>query len=68
MQLGTAEHYDMIKTFEAYIKGSPIQARRLDKEAKELWKMGQIYQDGNVNNLFHLYAAGYANARCVYIQ
>lgn len=69
MTLGSAEHYAMMKAFEAYAKQAPgIVSCRFDKEAKEQWSLGNIYQDGHTNNLFNLYAAGYANARCVYIQ
>jgi len=67
MTLGTTEHYEMIASFEKYIHASPIRCR-VDKEAKEEWHKGRIYQDGNTNDLFNLYSAGYANARCVYAQ
>lgn len=51
----TQEHYDLMKMFEKEFKGM-----RHDKESKDLWPRGIIYQDGNVNNLFLAYRKGYA--------
>lgn len=67
MKLGTAEHQEMISSFEKYAKRSPALVR-LDKEAKSEWPRGHIYQDGHTNDLFNLYCAGYSHARCVYLQ
>ena len=44
-----------MKQFEQDFKGE-----RLDKEGKELWSAGHMYQDGNVNKLFLAYRLGYA--------
>jgi hypothetical protein len=58
--LGTQEHDDVIAMFDREFKGC-----RLDKEAKELWKSGHVYQNGETNNLFNAYLRGYAFCKCV---
>lgn len=55
MQLTSQEHYDLIANFERAFKG-----RRFDKEAKNLWPMGVVYCDGEVNKLFDAFRKGYA--------
>lgn len=67
MRIGSQEHYDMMAAFEKYAARSPIRCR-FDKESKDQWPNGRIYQDGNTNDLFNLYSAGYALARCHYMQ
>ncbi len=52
--LGTKEHYDVIDFFDRVNTNL-----RLDKEPKNLWKKGIIYQDGEVNDLFKQFLAGY---------
>ncbi|OZI23720.1 hypothetical protein CAL26_09825 [Bordetella genomosp. 9] len=54
--LVTKEHYDLMVQFERGLLG------RFDKEAKELWPRGIIYQDGHINELFLAYRRGYAFA------
>jgi hypothetical protein len=58
--LNTAEHYDLIDQFDKEFKGS-----RLDKEPKDGWHRGIIYQDGQVNQLFLAYRRGYALGKSV---
>lgn len=53
--LKTQEHYALMESFERVYKG-----RRLDKELKDMWPRGVIYQDGQVNELFLAYRLGYA--------
>jgi hypothetical protein len=53
--LKTQEHYDLLSMFEKEFK-----TMRLDKEPKDLWPQGIVYQDGGVNNLFLAYRKGYA--------
>lgn len=53
--LFTAEHYDLLAQFEHEFKH-----RRLDKEVKDLWCKGIVYQDGQTNDLFLAYRKGYA--------
>lgn len=54
--LVTKEHYDLLAQFEREHSG------RFDKEAKEFWPRGIIYQDGHMNELFLSYRRGYAFA------
>jgi hypothetical protein len=49
------EHYDLIEMFEKDVTGY-----RTDKEPKELWASGNVYQHGEYNKLFHVYRKGYA--------
>lgn len=60
--LKTKEHEDLIAMFE---RERQFKGRRLDKENKALWQMGQIYQDGHVNELFLAYRCGYAYGKAV---
>lgn len=62
MQVKTQEHIDMMAMFEREFSG------RKDKEREELWVMGRIYQDGQVNEQFLAYRKGYALARGVYLN
>jgi len=55
--LRTKEHYDLMTAFERDAHG------RVDREPKELWVRGNIYQDGHVNEAFRAYRAGYAYGR-----
>ena len=55
MQITSQEHYDLMANFERTFKGS-----RFDKEPKNLWPMGVVYQDGEVNKLFDAFRKGYA--------
>lgn len=58
--LKTKEHLDLIAQFEKDLKPG-----RLDKEPKDMWPRGIIYQDGHVNLLFLAYRHGYAFGKCV---
>ncbi|NML34906.1 hypothetical protein [Paraburkholderia antibiotica] len=55
MQLKSQEHYELIANFDRAFKGC-----RLDKEPKDLWLKGIVYQDGHVNALFDAFRKGYA--------
>lgn len=55
MKVCDKEHFEMMQQFEKNFAGN-----RLDKEPKESWKKGIVYQDGNVNSLFKAYELGYA--------
>ncbi len=55
MMLNTKEHYDIMSQFEILFNHC-----RLDKENKELWGKGRVYQDGKVNDLFLAYRLGYS--------
>lgn len=56
--LFTREHYDLMSVFERQFKH-----HRLDKERKDMWAMGVIYQDGHVNELFLAYRHGASYGR-----
>ncbi len=56
MTITSKEHYDMIAMFEKTFKGS----FRFDKEPKELWSKGRVYQDGSANTCFLAYRHGYS--------
>lgn len=60
MVLNTKEHIDLMNQFERDIKFG-----RFDKEEKELWVDGHIYQDGEINNLFRVYRLGYSFRKSV---
>lgn len=53
--LTTKEHYDLIAMFDKEFKHM-----RLDKEPKDFWPRGIIYQNREVNNLFLVYRKGYS--------
>lgn len=54
MEIFAQEHYDLMIQFEREHSG------RFDKEAKEFWPKGIVYQDGHINELFLAYRRGYA--------
>lgn len=58
--LNTKEHEDLIAQFDR-----ENGHRRLDKESRELWRGGNVYQDGHVNDSFLSYRKGYALGKCV---
>ena len=58
MTLFSKEHYEVIEMFEKEFKGN-----RFDKEPKDIWSNGNIYQDGMVNMLFLAYRKGFAMGR-----
>lgn len=60
--LHTKEHIELMEQFERDCKS---HIGRVDKESKELWARGIIYQDGKTNELFLLYRKGYAFGKCV---
>ena len=41
--LGSKEHYELMTMFE-----KEFSHRRLERENKELWKIGVVYQDGQM--------------------
>jgi hypothetical protein len=58
--LKTIEHYELLAMFERDFSGY-----RHDREPKELWSAGRIYQDGSLNELFLAYRRGYAFGKVV---
>lgn len=61
MALTSKDHYDLMAAFEREYKG-----QRFDKEAKELWSKGVVYQDGQTNALFLAYRRGYSYGEAVH--
>lgn len=60
MRLLGKEHYELMQMFEKIVTGY-----RTDKENKELWAKGIIYQDGEYNKLFLAYRKGYSFGKVV---
>lgn len=54
MELLSKEHAEIMAAFEKFFP----QEGRKDKENKELWKKGIIYQHGGVNKLFLAFRCG----------
>jgi hypothetical protein len=60
--IGDKEHYEMLEQFEKNFKHL-----RLDREKnKDLWKIGQVYECGETNNLYKAYQLGYSLAKSIY--
>ena len=55
------EFYEMMADFENAIK--TIISARLDREEKDQWSKGRIYQHGEVNQLWKAFQLGYSNCR-----
>ncbi len=55
MPLFSTDHYELMAMFER-----EFSSFRLDREPKELWPQGNIYQSGETNNLFTAYRKGAA--------
>lgn len=62
MQLGTAEHYELMAQFERCFNLHLPTAR---KESKELWPKGYVYCHGPTNDAFLAFRHGYAYGRAV---
>lgn len=60
MKLGSKEHDELMAQFERDCKPG-----RTDKEPRESWARGIVYQAGEVNNLFKVYRMGYALGKAV---
>ena len=56
------EHYDVIAQFE---KDCKKFINRTDKEPKELWARGLVYQDGRTNEMFLMFRSGYSFGKAV---
>ena len=61
MTIGSKEHYDILDAFD-----KNYSYMRLDKESKEFWQSGIIYQDGEVNKLYQSFILGYSLGRLIY--
>lgn len=61
MKVGTKEHYEMMEEFEKWACG------RFDKEPKEFWSKGMVYQNGEINEQFRMFCIGYSVGRQKYM-
>ncbi len=59
--IGSKEHYELLAQFE-----KNFSHMRLDREQdKSLWKIGQVYEDGETNALYTAYILGYMHGRLI---
>ena len=58
--LNTLEHIELMQMFEKEYTGF-----RNDKEPKDLWPKGIVYQDGKANEIFLAYRRGYAYGKVI---
>ncbi|MCK9282400.1 MAG: hypothetical protein M0P71_17430 [Melioribacteraceae bacterium] len=63
MTIGSKEHDEIIVNFD-----KEYYYLNLIKEEKELWYKGQIYANGETNNLFKAYSLGYSFGRLNYLN
>lgn len=63
VKIGTKEHYDILERFE-----KDFYHMRLDREPTEIWSTGQVYQNGETNNAYRAYIAGYMLGRVTYMH
>lgn len=62
--LYTKEWYEIMESFEKGHYGR----FRMDREDKEIWKIGAYYQNGECNEWFKMYLAGYMAGRSAYLN
>lgn len=62
IKANTKEHYELMDYFEKRTR------HRIDRENKELWAKGHIYQNGEANQEFLVFREGYALAKSIYQQ
>ena len=58
MKVGDREFYELIAMFDKEFKGY-----RIDKESRDYWRSGNVYQSGETNSLFIAYRKGYLFAK-----
>lgn len=64
--LHSQEHYDLIAAFEREFRRGDFPGRgSLEREPKDQWAGGSLYQNGEVNALFLAYRRGYALGKVV---
>ena len=59
----TKEHYELMAHFETQVR--KVARGRLDREAKQDWQRGIIYEDGNINQMFIMFRTGYMLGKSV---
>lgn len=60
MQAHTKEHHDLMISFERCFRGN-----RMDRETKDMWARGAVYQCGQTNELFKAFRLGYAEHKAI---
>ena len=61
MKLLGSEHYAIMLQFE-----KDFYSMRLDREKNtDLWKIGQVYENGETNKLFSAYRMGYSFSKFI---
>lgn len=63
MQVGSKEFYDIMDVFER-----EYRYMRMDKEPKEGWKRGVVYEDPVANREFAAFLKGYSLGRVSYLN
>ena len=63
MTIQSADHYEMIEFFDRL-----FAHLRLDKEPKDMWAKGRIYQNGEANDLFIAFRHGVGYGKSVEFQ
>ncbi len=64
MTIGSKEHYEILFNFEKNFK-----EMRLDREKNiDLWKIGQVYENGETNKMYKAFIMGYSFGRAKYLN
>ena len=58
MSLKSHSHNELMEMFERSMKSLPCCPSRMDREPRDYWGAGRIYQDGHVNAMFLAYRLG----------
>jgi hypothetical protein len=58
MTLTSKDHYEMIEFFERNASKFSSVSFRLEKEPKDMWSKGRVYQDGKANDAFLMFRLG----------
>lgn len=68
MTIGSLEHEEMIRAFKENHRKFGSRSLRYDLEPRDCWRSGHIFQDGEANELFVIFSAGYSVARIIYMN
>jgi hypothetical protein len=60
IQVHTQDHIELMAMFETITKKHAAKSYRFDRENKADWKLGRIYEDGELNELFKMFRQGIA--------
>ena len=64
---GSKEFYEVMDSFEMHLKSSQIYATDLSRVARgDNCPSGYFYNNGNTNNMFLMFMAGYVSAKAEY--